>query len=664
MSEPNYLKDANLLPLKNATSKVWKFFGFKHTDGVISDNSHVSLFVGHRASVVVMTLLFSQVYCAIANCDKRELKYCGNTTNLGNHLKSKHLSIYRTSGLSSNDRSTRDRENDDTGSSSQVKIANVFNAVAKLPSSSKKAKQLTDAVGYFIAKDMQPISVVQGSGFKHMLYCLEPRYQVPHRKTFMERVIPDLYKKVKASVIPSVTSADCYAITTDCWTSCANEAYIGVTFHTITTDWDLQHFVLENEELSEQHTAENLAEALTSILKQWKLEPSKLSGATVDNAANVHKAVADILSWKCLGCFGHTINLCVKAGLNQSQVHTAVARCSRLVTFFRKSSRAAHVLSSKQDALGSPKHKLLKDVETRWNSTYDMVERVMEQQEPICATLIEQKRLDLLPKDTEFHLLEEVLKVLKPFKDITVQVSGENYVTISSILPLLDFVSQNTLKVTETDSLAIQKMKQEMTKNLESRYKDPVIQALLKLSSFVDPRFKSLPFLDEEEAEYVHDDALLEMMKYISPDPEVEEETTSNEPEEIEPPPKKAKTAIGKLLGGVYGKSIGKKRMSIREKAEKELRRYLEEPVLDIDDNVLEWWKKNHTLFPSISVTARQLMCIPATSTPSERLFSKAGNIITKKRASLDPENASLCLFPFWKLAMSFVQSLFLILIF
>ena len=88
-----------------------------------------------------------------------------------------------------------------------------------------------------------------------MLYCLEPRYQVLHRKTFMERVIPDLYKKVKASIISSITSADCYAIITDCWTSYANEAYIGVTFHTITTDWDLQHFVLENEELSEQHTA-------------------------------------------------------------------------------------------------------------------------------------------------------------------------------------------------------------------------------------------------------------------------------------------------------------------------------------------------------------------------------------------------------------------------
>ena len=192
---------------------------------------------------------------------------------------------------------------------------------------------------------MQPISVVQGTGSQYMLKRLEPQYRVPHRKTFMERVLPDLYVKVKEMVTPITAAADCYAITTDCWTSRANEAYIGVTFHTITVEWQLQHFVLENEELSEQHTAENIAEALESVLQRWNFDSSKLSGTTVDNAANVQKAVADILCWKCLGCFGHTINLCVKAGLKQNQVHTAVARCSRLVTFFHKSSRAAHVLT-------------------------------------------------------------------------------------------------------------------------------------------------------------------------------------------------------------------------------------------------------------------------------------------------------------------------------
>ena len=59
------------------------------------------------------------------------------------------------------------------------------------------------------------------------------------------------------------------------------------------------------------------------------------------------------------------------------------------------------------------KHKLLQDVETKWKSTYDMISRVMEQQASICATFIEQKRIDLLQKDKELRLLEGAMVVLK-----------------------------------------------------------------------------------------------------------------------------------------------------------------------------------------------------------------------------------------------------------
>ena len=165
-------------------------------------------------------------------------------------------------------------------------------------------------------------------------------------------------------------------ITADCWTSRANEAYMGVTFHTISEDWELLRFTLQNKALPDQHNAEKL-EALLTSLQQWNLDPGLLSCATVDNAANIQQAVTDVLLWECLGCFGHTINLCVKAGLKVSQIATAIARCSRLVKFFRKSSRAAHILSEKQEALGINQNKLIQDVNTRWNSTHDMVQHVL-----------------------------------------------------------------------------------------------------------------------------------------------------------------------------------------------------------------------------------------------------------------------------------------------
>jgi hypothetical protein len=40
-----------------------------------------------------------------------------------------------------------------------------------------------------------------------------------------------------------------------------------------------------------------------------------------------------------------------------------------------------------------------------------------------------------------------------------------------------------------------------------------------------------------------------------------------------------------------------------------------------------------------------KILAIPATSTPSERVFSLAANIVDKKRVSLKPENIDLLVF-------------------
>ena len=521
-----------------------------------------------------------------------------------------------------------------------------FQLAAKLPTSSKRASVITDAVAYFIAKDMQPVSAVECLGFRSMFKVLEPRYEIPSRKTFTQRVLPALYVKVKESVATVVSLAEWYAITTDCWTSCANNSFIGVTFHTISNDWQLQHLVLENVELPDKHTAENLAASLEDILKQWELDSTKLSGATVDNAANIQKAVADILKWKCLGCFGHTINLCVKAGLKQQQIQVALARCSRLVKFFRKSTVAANLLTKKQAALESPVHKLVKDVETRWNSTYDMVQRIIEQQGPVCATLVELKRLDLLPKEEDFTLLEQLVNVLKPFRDVTIQVQGEQYVTISIIRPLLHHLTENVLQLQETDSSVIKNMKRDMVSNLGSRYQSLSISNLLDCACFLDPRFKSLPFMSEDNRKKLHTFVLEEAIDhYESLNSDTEPAASEEKNEDQLPLPKKHKSELGQLLGDMFTNLSQAKQVTSRDKAENVLQKYLDEPCLNIDENALKWWEQNSSRFPAISKIAQRLLCIPATSTPAERLFSTAGNIISSKRANLDPHNASMLCF-------------------
>ncbi len=56
--------------------------------------------------------------------------------------------------------------------------------------------------------------------------------------------------------------------------------------------------------------------------------------------------------------------------------------------------------------------------------------------------------------------------------------------------------------------------------------------------------------------------------------------------------------------------------------------------------NPLDWWRLNSEFYPNIATLARRFLCIPATSAPSERVFSHAGLTIANDRARLLPELA------------------------
>ena len=150
-------------------------------------------------------------------------------------------------------------------SSNSKSIKECLSGYKKYNSDSPCAKELTKAVGYFIAKDLMPTSVVQGDGFHKLLEKLEPRYQLPSWKTLSDRVISTMYNSVKDSkVLPWLKEAKYISLTSDCWTSRVNQGYISSTAHflKVKSDWQFEHFVLESKELPGSHTVEHLAESI------------------------------------------------------------------------------------------------------------------------------------------------------------------------------------------------------------------------------------------------------------------------------------------------------------------------------------------------------------------------------------------------------------------
>lgn len=57
------------------------------------------------------------------------------------------------------------------------------------------------------------------------------------------------------------------------------------------------------------------------------------------------------------------------------------------------------------------------------------------------------------------------------------------------------------------------------------------------------------------------------------------------------------------------------------------------------------WWKTNESHFPLLVRLAKNLLGIPSTSVPSERVFSTAGDIVTATRSALSAENVDRLIF-------------------
>lgn len=76
-----------------------------------------------------------------------------------------------------------------------------------------------------------------------------------------------------------------------------------------------------------------------------------------------------------------------------------------------------------------------------------------------------------------------------------------------------------------------------------------------------------------------------------------------------------------------------------------ELSIYLRSPIVPIKENPLLWWKKNSAVYPSLAKVAEKFLGVVATSVPSERLFSKAGQTVSQQRNRLKGKLLSKLLF-------------------
>ena len=76
-----------------------------------------------------------------------------------------------------------------------------------------------------------------------------------------------------------------------------------------------------------------------------------------------------------------------------------------------------------------------------------------------------------------------------------------------------------------------------------------------------------------------------------------------------------------------------------------EARQYMEEKIIPRKQSCFEWWRQNSVHYTLLSRLASKYLSCSGTSVPSERLFSKAGELVTQKRSRIKPKNVDMFLF-------------------
>ncbi|KAE8751356.1 hypothetical protein FOCC_FOCC001927 [Frankliniella occidentalis] len=517
-----------------------------------------------------------------------------------------------------------------------------------------------------VMKDGMPLRTGEKKGFQAFAKKAVPLWKPPGRNK-TTNMMEKKYESLSALVKDALSKVPAVCLTADCWTESHNTtSFLGVTAH-FPIDTELECAVLGVRSLQEAHDSQYLSGQFEKVLEEWGLETSRVSLVITDNAANIVDSVRRVFGAdKHLGCFDHTLNLIPKAALgfkivDKKQVpHVAgaselVAKVKKIVTFSHRSYNFKNELTKIQIGKGKTQGtalSLLQDVPTRWGSTYLMLERFLEMREVIAVAALKFPSDVTMLTAAELATLEILMSILAPFHFVTKEMSADKTTTASKVIPLVFIIRKELEKMTipRSDDLATRFYKF-VCAEFDRRF-DKIEQVMpLAIATLVDPRFQRSYFQDITGVARARGHIEEMMKKHIRESANAAEaELSARVPIRTEPREGEASSTGPRSLWDEHDERVARDFVNLTTddiggKARTELRAFLERAPSPRTANPLEVWEGIRHEYPNLYKIARVFLSLVATSVPSERMFSDAGNIVTDKTNRLTPAHLQHRLF-------------------
>ncbi|KAL2924175.1 putative AC transposase, partial [Bienertia sinuspersici] len=357
------------------------------------------------------------------------------------------------------------------------------------------------------------LSMVEHIKTRDLHRYLNPKVKDISRYTITKHVMGEheKYKKIIFDRLHSVSSRIC--LTCDGWTACTSRAYFALTAHFIDNDWKLNALILNFRRFPPPHDGESIFQFVKSLLNEWDIE-KKVFSITLDNASandkmveklrkDVHSSSPLPLDGKYfhIRCAAHILNLIVQKGLQMIDV--SVKKLREVVRFIDSSDVRLSAFDKAILDCGdrtSFRGKLVLDVTTRWNSTYNMIRRALDAKEAIDLFILRERELEMI-FDEEWETIGNICDFLEPFYDITELFSGTQYPTSNSYLACVIHIEKLLYDSHKDPSNAVRKMAKPMWEKFDKYWSEHSL--ILSFGLLLDPRYKMACLNDLYSSLYV-----------------------------------------------------------------------------------------------------------------------------------------------------------------
>ncbi len=275
------------------------------------------------------------------------------------------------------------------------------------------------------------------------------------------------------------------AISFDGWSSPNDLMLLGIVGHWIDKEKQQRHALLALTPLEGHAGEEDLSPALQQCIDYYGIG-NKLGAFQMDNADNNDTCMRSLaqqypinVDEQRLRCFGHVVNLVVKAllfgeglsgfkkeldgatNLDQYKIwrqEGAIGKLHNLVVYVTRSAQRALAFTKAQEEVADELIevcrclRLQRDTGVRWNSVYTMIERALKLEQALTLYSARWQK----PKDTHYNLKDDMLdqqdweelrhfkNLLNPFHRITKRLEGHgnegSHGCVWEVLPAFDYL--------------------------------------------------------------------------------------------------------------------------------------------------------------------------------------------------------------------------------